>query len=229
MFKAFVTLLRGQAAASAEQFTARNALLILDQQIRDGVAALERVKRSLAVAIAQEKQEAERFTVAGKQIADLESRVREALKSGDDSLAHEGAGAIAALEADRRASSAALALLSTEVGALRSHIQKDQVRLAELQRGRRLARVSDATSILRRGRLERSGAFEASISDAEKTLKDLRERQVAAVEADAALVQIDNSTASITERLAAKGFGPRLNPTADEVLARLQAKLRPEG
>ncbi len=68
MFKAFVTLLRGQAAASTEQFTARNALLILDQQIRDGVTALERVKRSLAVAIAQEKQETERSTVTESRL-----------------------------------------------------------------------------------------------------------------------------------------------------------------
>ncbi len=144
-------------------------------------------------------------------------------------MAHEGADAIAALEADRGASSAALALFSTEISALRRRVQKDQVRLSELQRGRRLAQVSDATSLLRRGRLEPSAPFEASIGDAEKTLKGLRERQVAAVEADAALDQIDHSTASITERLAAKGFGPRLNPTANDVLARLQAKLRPEG
>ncbi len=45
MFKLFETLLRGQAARAAEEIFDRNALLILDQQIRETRAGLERAGR----------------------------------------------------------------------------------------------------------------------------------------------------------------------------------------
>lgn len=51
MFKTFVTLFRGQVAAAGEEIADRNALIILDQQIRDASAAFERARRALAVAI----------------------------------------------------------------------------------------------------------------------------------------------------------------------------------
>ena len=54
MFKTIVTLMRGAAAAAEETVADRSALLILDQQIRDAAAAIERSKRALAVARTQQ-------------------------------------------------------------------------------------------------------------------------------------------------------------------------------
>ena len=53
MFKTVLTLFRGSVAAAEEDFESRNALLILDQQMRDA-AAIDRAKRTLALAIAQD-------------------------------------------------------------------------------------------------------------------------------------------------------------------------------
>ena len=64
MFKTFVTFFRGSAAAAGEEFADRNALVILDQQIRDAANSLERAKRALALAIAQDGQEASRIAGA---------------------------------------------------------------------------------------------------------------------------------------------------------------------
>lgn len=52
MFKTVVTLFRGSVAAASEELEDRTALLILDQQMRDAAAAVERGKRTLALAIA---------------------------------------------------------------------------------------------------------------------------------------------------------------------------------
>src|SRR5258708_20299480 len=99
MFKTIVTLMRGAAAAAEEQVADRSALLILDQQIRDAAAAIERSKRALALAIAQDEAEGKRLDITLKRIADLEERARAALAGGREDLAGEAAEAIPRMEA----------------------------------------------------------------------------------------------------------------------------------
>ncbi len=225
MFKMFVTLFRGGVAEAGEAIADRNALLILDQQLRDATAAFDRAKRALAVAIAQDQQETVRLDATKARIAGLELRVGAALDAGDELLAHEGAEAIAALEADRDAAATAQALFAAEILRLRRHVAQAQTRIAELDRGRRLARASEAVRDMRRGRVEGARPHEATLAEAEQTLRRLRERQTQAEAADLALEELDGAaTASITEKLAARGYGPRLKPTAEDVLARLRSK-----
>ena len=112
MFKTLFLLIRGSAASAAEEIADRNALLILDQQMREAGAAIERAKRALALAIAQDGAEAKRLDAAIARIADLEVRVKAALEAGNEGIAREGAEAIAALEADRDAAQAARTLFA---------------------------------------------------------------------------------------------------------------------
>lgn len=224
MLKMFLAFVRGGAAIAEERFADRNALLILDQQMRDAAAAFERAKKALAIAIAQDRQETERLATGKARIADLENRVAAALAAGDESLAREGAEAIAALEADRDAAASAQALFATEILRLRRHVAQAQARIAELDRGRRVARASEAVRQMRQGRIEPGPAHEATLAEAEQTLKRLRERQVEAEAAETALDELDGAAAaSITEKLAARGFGPRLRTTAEDVLERLRS------
>ncbi|MDR6872007.1 phage shock protein A [Bosea sp. BE125] len=225
MFKMFVTLFRGSVAEAGEAIADRNALLILDQQLRDATAAFDRAKKALAVAIAQDQQESARLAATKGRVVDLENRVGAALHAGDEILAREGAEAIATLEADRDAAAAAQALFATEILRLRRHLAQAQTRIAELDRGRRLARASEAVREMRRGRTEAARPHEATLGEAEQTLKRLRERQTQAEAADLALDELDGAaTVSVTEKLAARGYGPRLKPTADDVLARLRGQ-----
>jgi len=103
MFKTVVTLFRGSVAAAGEELEDRTALLILDQQMRDAAAAVERSKRTLALAIAQDQQEGRKLEATVARIADLETRAVAALDGGREDLAKEAAEAIAGLEADRDA------------------------------------------------------------------------------------------------------------------------------
>ena len=228
MFKTVLTLFRGSVAAAEEELEDRTALLILDQQMRDAAAAVERSKRSLALAIAGDQQEGRRLDTTNARIADLEVRATAALDGGREDLAREAAQAIASLEADRDAAMTARALFATEIARLRRHVSSAEARITELDRGRRIARASEAVRALRRGGIEAARPYESTLPEAERTLRRLRERQMEAQAADDALFELDAATGPLAaaEKLAEHGFGPRLKSTADDVLARLNASRR---
>jgi phage shock protein A len=226
MFKTVLTLFRGSIAVAEEELQDRTALLVLDQQMRDAAAAVDRSKRALAIAIAQDQQEGKRLEATCARIADLEVRAGAALDAGRDDLAREAAQAIANLEAERDAAKTARALFATEIARLKRHVANAEARIGELDRGRRIARASEAVRTLRRGGIEAARPYECTLPEAEATLKRLRERQIEAQAADEALMELDAATGplSVAERLAEQGFGPRIKTTADDVLARLKAQ-----
>ena len=226
MLKTLITIVRGRAFMAGEEVADRNALLILDQQMRDGSAALDRAKKALAIAIAQDSQEVLRLDATRGRIADLETRAVAALEAGREDLAAEAAEAIAILEAEYHASTTARALFGAEIAKLRGHVLQQQMRLSQLERGRRIARAADAVRVARRGRVEDAPIFEGTLAEAEATLARLRERQVEADAAEAAFDALDAATGpvAVAEKLAAEGFGPRVKPNAADVLARLRER-----
>jgi len=226
MFKTVLTLFRGSVAAAGEELEDRSALLILDQQMRDAAAAVERSKRSLALAIAGDQQEGRRLDATNARIADLEVRATAALDGGREDLAREAAQAIANLEADRDAAMTARTLFASEITRMKRQVGNAEARITELERGRRIARAAEAVRALRRGGIEAARPYESTLPEAENTLKRLRERQIEAQAASDALIELDAATRPLAtaEKLAEQGFGPRLKSTADDVLARLNAK-----
>jgi len=226
MFKTVFTLFRGSVAAAGEELEDRSALLILDQQMRDAGAAVERSKRSLALAIAGDQQEGRRLDATNARIADLEVRATAALDGGREDLAREAAQAIANLEADRDAAMTARTLFASEITRMKRQVANAEARITELDRGRRIARAAEAVRALRRGGIEAARPYESTLPEAENTLRRLRERQIEAQAASDALIELDAATGPLAtaEKLAEQGFGPRLKSTADDVLARLNAK-----
>ncbi|QPF85843.1 PspA/IM30 family protein [Bradyrhizobium genosp. L] len=229
MFKTVFTLFRGSMAAAGEELEDRTALVILDQQMRDAAAAVDRSKRTLALAIAGDQQEGRRLEATNTRIADLEVRATAAIEGGREDLAREAAQAIANLEAERDAAMTARALFASEITRLKRQVANAEARIAELDRGRRLARASEAVRSLRRSGIEAARPYESTLPEAEATLKRLRERQMEAQAADEALIEIDAASGPLAtaEKLAEQGFGPRMKSTADDVLARLKAKRPP--
>ncbi|MBR1203303.1 MULTISPECIES: PspA/IM30 family protein [unclassified Bradyrhizobium] len=229
MFKTVLTIFRGSVAATEEELQDRTALVVLDQQMRDAAAAVDRSKRTLALAIAGDQQEGRRLEATNARIADLEVRASAALEGGRDDLAREAAQAIANLEAERDAAMTARTLFATEITRLKRHVANAEARIAELDRGRRLARASEAVRSLRRSGIEAARPYESTLPEAEATLKRLRERQMETQAADDALFEIDTASGPLAtaEKLAEQGFGPRMKSTADDVLARLRARRPP--
>src|SRR6266566_4791011 len=149
-----------------------------------------------------------------------------ALDGGREDLARDAAQSIANLEADRDAAMTARTLFASEIARLKRHVANAEARITELDRGRRIARASEAVRALRRGGIEAARPYESTLPEAENTLKRLRERQMEAQAADQALTEIDTASGPLAtaEKLAAQGFGPRIKSTADDVLARLNAR-----
>src|SRR5215213_2062343 len=226
MLKTIVTLFRGAAFRADEEFTNRSALLILDQQIRDAAAGIERAKRALAIAIAQDEAEGKRLETTLSRIADLEERAIAALNGRNEELASEAAEAIAVMEADRDAIREARATFAREIGGLKASVRKSAQRLAELERGRRIALAGESVRRLKAGHGFATPSGTAALADAEATLRRLRERQSEDAVAELAYGTLDSEAnpASVAERLEAAGFGKRTHPTASDVLARLKQK-----
>jgi phage shock protein A len=225
MFKTLSALVRGVAAAAEEEAIDRNAFLILDQQIRDAAAAVERGKRALAVAIAHDESEAKRLEATIARIADLEERAVAALAGGREDLASEAAESIAVMEVDRDAVRDGRAAFAREIAHLKKTTTDAGRRLAELERGRRIAHAAEAVRRLKsRGPAQVGGA--AALGDAEATLRRLRERQAEHAAIDASMESLDASAAAdtVATRLEAAGFGKRTRSTAADILDRLRKR-----
>ena len=227
MLKTLITLIRGATSRAEEEVADRSALLILDQQIRDAAAATDRAKRALALAIAQDDAEAKRLERALSGIADLETRATGALAAGREDLAREAAEAIALMETDRDAIREARATFAREISSMKTAVAGATLRLAELERGRRIAQAAEAVRRLKfDGVAGPTGV--AALVEAETTLKRLRERQAEDAAASAALEALDGASGkTIANRLEAEGFGPRTRPTAADVLDRLKRRSTP--
>jgi phage shock protein A len=225
MLKTLVTLVRGATFRAEEEFADRSALLILDQQIRDSAAGIERAKRALAIAIAQDDAEGKRLETTLSRIADLEERTLAALNGGREELAAEAAEAIAVMEADRDSIREARATFAREIAGLKAAVRKSGQRLAELERGRRIAQAAESVRRLKTGGVT-SPSGGTALADAEATLRRLRDRQAQDTAATDAFESLDTQAnpARIAERLEAAGFGKRTRPTAADVLARLKQK-----
>lgn len=224
MLKTLITLMRAQSHAAEQDFTDRHAIQILGQQIRDAAADLERAKRALALAIAGDQAEATRLARIDEQVTDLEERTVAALAAGREDLAREAAEALAGLEADRTAINEARGSMAGEIARMRSHVADATRRLAELERGRRVAEAGEAVRRLR-GRAWFQPQSGAALAEAEATLRRLKERQAEAVVAEAAMASMEgDASKSIAERMEAEGFGRRTRPSAADILERLKSR-----
>jgi phage shock protein A len=226
MFKTLTTLIRGAAAKAEEDFADRHALLILDQQIRDAASATEGAKRALSIAIAQDESEGKRLEATLKRIADLEERASAALADGREDLATEAAEAIALMEADRDAIRESRRAFAADVAQLKTAVANAGYRLAELERGRRIALATESVRHLKLRSGSTGSAGMAALAEAERTLQRLRDRQI---EEAAAAVAYETLAPGLNpdataDRLEAAGYGKRTRTTAADVLARLREK-----
>ncbi|CAK7261506.1 PspA/IM30 family protein (plasmid) [Shinella yambaruensis] len=222
MFKQILTLVRGRAHEAEEAFGDRHALPVLAQQIRDAARGVEAARRAVAVAIAQNRLEAENAERLAARIKDLEARAIAALEKGREDLAIEAAGSIARLETELQNARQVEAEFSGGIDRLRQAVRQSEMRLSALRRGERLALARDRTR-----RLAHDAPGENTLADAEATLARLERRQREAELTAEALGTLETGPdpAALAEKLAAAGCGRPLVTSADEVLQRLRSRM----
>jgi phage shock protein A len=225
MFNLILTLLRGRAHDAEQAFADRNAIPLLSQQIRDAAVSIRAARHAVAVAIAQNEQEKAQQAAFVERIADLEKRTLAALEKGNETLARDGAGAIAYLEVERDASEKAQAESAGAITKLKAGVRSAEARLQDLQRGERLARATHEAQ-----KLDGVGSCGlATLDDAEETLARLRARQSQQEITAGVLRDMDGAghPADIIEKLANAGCGAPLRSSTDDVLARLRGRMNP--
>jgi phage shock protein A len=218
MFKQIVTLFRGQAFEAQEAVVDGYALTILRQQIRDCAGAVTATRRAVAIAIVQ-------CVKIKARIADLETRTLQALELNKQELAHEAAETIAILEMERDSSLAAQSNFSREISRLKGILRASETRLKDIERGQRIAAVTERTQHLRE---QGAGSTQNALRDAEATLSRLqiRQRQIDVTEEVMAEMDKSSDPSALSEKLAAAGCGAPLKTGADDVLKRLQLQMK---
>ena len=222
MLKLFRILARGAAARAEEDLFDRHALLVLDQQVRETRASLERSRRALAATIAADTSEARKLAEIEARAADLETRAVAALAAGREELAREAAAAIAEIERERDAIRTARAAYERELVRIRAAVADASRRQADLERGRRVAAAAEA---VRRMKATSDDGERATLAEAEATLARLRTLQAEAADTEAALAEAETGR-DIAERLEREGFGPRTRPSAESVMERLRGRVQ---
>ena len=188
----------------------------LDRSTRAARASHVAARRALAVAIAEEERETKRRAALSDKIADLERRAVAALRAGRDDLATAAAEAIAVMETDVHATAQASVRFATEVTLARREVDAQRRRLADLDRGRRLARVGAALTSAAPG--ARSG--HDSFTEAEAVLS-----QIEADNHDARAIrdELAPAPARLIEQMSDLGFGAPTYVRPADVLSRLRA------
>jgi len=99
MLSKVVTAIRGGLTEAGEAIVDRQALRILDQEIRDAAEELDQSKDALASMIAKQKLSEEKIAKLQASIEENEAYAVKALDKSDEALARDLAGKVADLEA----------------------------------------------------------------------------------------------------------------------------------
>ena len=200
-------------------FGDRGALAAVDLAAREALDGHLRSRRALALAVAAEAREAGRREAMARRAADLESRAIEAMASGREDLALRASDTIASLETEIEASTRAVAAHAAAIARLRGAVEDQRRRLADVERGRRLAALRASL-----GETLATGPSVAALSATETALRLIEERQDDAEAVAAELADETRPGADLVEDMAEAGFGPTLRPRRHDVLARIRAK-----
>lgn len=220
MFRQFVTLFRGSIHTFSEDFFDRNALPMLQQQIRDSARAVASAKKAVALAMAQNRQEKEQYDRLVSRITELEERAISALNQEKHKLAHEAAETIAILESERDASSQALEQFSTSLDRLKGNVRQAEKRLRDLKRGERIAVATEKAQHLHQQGREGEADH---LAEAEDTLKrlQLRQQQIDLTADALTELNVTDEPNQMIKKLAEAGCGQPQQTTAEKVLDRL--------
>jgi phage shock protein A len=197
------------------QGKASSPMTSLDRSIAAAAHAHFAARRALAVAVAEETREADRRGALAARVEDLESRAVQALRAGREDLAVEASEAIAMIATEIKASECAAQRFAAEVTLARREVDAQRRRLADLDRGRRLARVGNALA----DTMHTSRSGRDSFGEAEAALV-----QVVADNDDARAVRNEMAQPAehLIERLADAGFGDAGHVKPNDVLVRLK-------
>lgn len=220
-----LTALRGGATEVGESIVDNQALRILDQEIRDADLELRRSKEALAEIMARHKLTEERLKASSDKVAEYEAYAIKALESGDEALAREVAGKIAALEASRDGEQQQAAQFATSIADLRRAIAQAEGNIKRLKQQLDTVKATESVQRAQATVAHRYSGSQSRLQTAVESLDRIKQRQAergARMQAASEIAK-DEGQDAVDVKLREAGIIAD-SASADAVLERLKQK-----
>ena len=222
MWNKLISLVRGGAHDAGAAVVDRNAIRILDQEIRDADTALGRARDDLAALVARRRIIDKELTSLRDQSTRYENSARAALAKGDEALAREVAERIADLEQEAQLKTPQLAEMKVAEEKMHQTIGTTQQRVEALRREIDVVKVNESVQRAQAAVASRGGSATASLGSAADSLKRIKERQLVQEEKFRAAGELEDrrTGADLDAKLRNAGILEG-HSSADDILARL--------
>lgn len=220
-----MTALRGGATEAGESLVDSQALRILDQEIRDSDLELRRAKESLAEIMAKHKLAADRLKGSSDKVSEYEGYAMKALESGDEPLAREVAGKIAAMEGLRDGEQQQVMQFAASIADLRKAIAQAEGNIRRLKQQVDTVKATESVQRAQATVAHRYSGSQSRLQTAVESLDRIKQRQAergARMDAAAELAK-DEGNDAVDSKLREVGIIADSHG-ADAVLERLRQK-----
>jgi phage shock protein A len=223
LFQKLLTLIRGTAIEAGQSVVDRNAIRILDQEMRDAQNALVQSRDDLAKIMAQRNLAGRKLDDKLAKAAEYEGYVRSAFAKGDEALARDVAVKLAPIEADIKTERQMMSTFDESIRTLQSAIRQTETNLGRLKQQVDTVKVTESVQRAQASIAARHSGSNSKMRTALDSLERVKERQAehsARLEAAHELAEADGDV-ELRARLAQAGLLED-NSSADSILARIQ-------
>ena len=217
-----VTALKGGINEAGEAIVDRQALRILDQEIREAIEELNQTKDSLASMIARQKLSEEKAATLQAAIAENENYALKALEKGDEALAMDVASKVAELENQLADENAVTDEFKQNANQLRNVIAKAEKDVKYMKAQLDTVRATENVQRAEAAICERHGGTNSKLRTAMESLERIKEKQaLKGAQINAARTKaFEDDESSLEQRLEQAGIKKTNN--ASDVLERLK-------
>ena len=218
------TLGRAGGHEAATAVVDKNAIRILDQEIRDADTAQGKARDDLSGLVARRRMAENELQSFSEQIAKYESSARAALSQGKTDLAREVAVRIAELETEIGTRGPLIEGMKQAEARLRSAIAATDQKIETLKREVDIVKVNDSVQRAQTSVALQSQGAHSRIGSAADSLQRIKHKQAVQEEKLRAGQELEDrrTGADLDAKLKEAGILPG-HSSADDILARLSA------
>ncbi|MBV1787414.1 PspA/IM30 family protein [Marinobacterium sp. D7] len=223
VFKKLLTALKGHATTAAEAVADNQALVILDQEIRETEAEIRKSEQALTSIVAKEKLSQQKVAALQDAIAEHEGYAVAAMDKGNESLALEVAEKIAEFEEQLQTEQGFLDQVTASIVQLRKDLKssKNALRLMKQQVDtvKATASVQKAQESLSSRHLNTDAKMRTAYESLER-IQTKQQHRAAEIDAAREMASAENGD-DLKAKLSQAGIGGSTG-SANDILARLK-------
>jgi len=217
------SLLRGVSHEAGQGVVDKNAITILDQEIRDTSTQLNSSRQELAKLMAQSKLSEQKIEARSQKVAEYTRYIEGALAKGDEDLARDVAAKLAPLETEQQADQTAKTQLDRSIATLKATIHKAEAQVKGLRVQVDTVKATASVQKAQMAIASRTAGATSGMSNALESLERIKQRQLETTARLEASEELDAETGDgeLNRKLAAAGLLED-SSSAEAVLARFR-------